>query len=292
MRTVGAAPFDDAGGASVLCVRSARAVPWGHRHVVGPLTRHIRGLDHVSMNRYPVNARDRAPLIDRIAQALEVSGAAILSRPDPSSAPFEFKIRTPQNETVDLVVYAFLANKYDQEGRPDDENRFQIKYGSDFNSYHDIYIDPTRKKVTLMLGVHMERDLFIAVDPAMHNPTRFSVSVEFKDADLDATATSGWHGWERERSEGRRKEVKPKDDLRTEVLLGLTAPNFMRYVMFERVACGLDSGERLLLLDQIGQPKPVEPGVLVHPLEHQLGLTAHEILDVLGGSFRVRLPAG
>src|SRR5262249_15354405 len=157
-----------------------------------------------------------------------------------------------------------------------------VKYGSEFNRYHDLYIDPTRKRITLMYGVHHERGLFIAVDPSMHNPTWFSMSIEVKEADLNG-ADAGWHGWERERTAARRKRVMPRDDLRTEAVIAFRPEMFLRYAAFEQLATGMDTGERLLLADRIGRRIDERPQLAVaarHPLEAQLGLSAQEILDV------------
>jgi hypothetical protein len=225
-----------------------------------------------------------------ITAALEKSGATILSGPDATVAPFDYAIRTPQGEEVDLVCYVFTANKYKQGGRPSDEHRFQVKYGSDFSRYHKLYIDPSRRTVTLMFGVHHEMGLFVAVDPVMHNPTWFSMSVEMKQANLDDALDVGWAAWERERSAARRKIDAPLLNLQTEAVCAFRPEFFLRYVAFERVASGLDTGERLLLADRIGRAASLCAPVVVakqHPLEEALGLSAAEILDVLGGSFRL-----
>src|SRR5204862_4587430 len=114
-------------------------------------------------------------------------------------------ILTEDGEALDLVLYAFTANKYGQGGRPSDEHRFQIKYGSDFKRPHPVHIDHTAAQITLMLGVHDTKDVLIAVDPAAHNPTWFSSSIEFKSPELDQALEKGWHCWERERvASGRR----------------------------------------------------------------------------------------
>ena len=225
-----------------------------------------------------------------ITTALEKSGATILAAPDPTSAPFEYTIRTPQGETLELVCYAFTANKYRQGGRPSDEHRFQVKYGGDFKRYHELYIDPSRRKVTLMFGVHHELGLFVAVDPVMHNPTWFSMSVEMKEAHLVEAVDRGWNAWERERSAARRKVEAPLLNLQTEAVCAFRPEHFLRYVAFEKVASGIDSGERLLLADRIGGAASLRApvaGTERHPLEDALGLSAAEILDVLGGSFRL-----
>jgi len=225
-----------------------------------------------------------------ISTALRECGAEILSEPRADVAPFEFKVKAADGEVLELVCYAFTANRYRQQGRPADEHRFQVKYGSEFDRYHELFIDPQRQKITLMFGWHEERGLFIAVDPMVHTPTWFSMSVEFKARELSRAAKSGWHGWERERNSARRKLEMPRVAYTTETVLAFTPKNFLKYARFERVASGLDPGERLLLMDRMearaGKP-PALQAAGQHPLEAQLGLSANEILDVLGGSFRL-----
>lgn len=241
------------------------------------------------MERYRVVRRDA--IVERIEDALRKSGAEVLRNADPRTAPFQFVIKTPTGERLELVCYAFTANKYGQRGRPADEHRFQIKYGSEFDRYHKIYVDPKGQKVTLMFGVHLELGLFIAVDPRMHMPTWFSTSVEFKTRDLEGASAKGWHGWQRERSEARRKQRRPEENLQTETVIGFQPDNFLRFIEFERVASGVDCGERLRLSDRI--EKSIEQREIValgperHPLELKLGLPASDILDIISGAFRL-----
>ena len=77
--------------------------------------------------------------------------------------------------------------------------------GSDFHREHNIYIDPKREVVTLFMGVHLDEGIFVGADPAMHTPTWFSSSVEFKTHQVEEAKERGWLGWERERSSGRRR---------------------------------------------------------------------------------------
>ena len=245
--------------------------------------------------------------VARIAAAIEASGGRVLEAPDPSEAPFLFKVTAPDGKVLDLVCYAFTANKYqnkhDKKARPLDENRFQIKYGSEFHRSHKIFIDPDRKRVTLMFGVHDDRGLFIAVDPAMHNPTWFSASVEFKDHQLEAATKEGWYGWERDRVAAGRRQVRLQEDRRTETVIAFRPEHFLTFARFERVASGGDPGERLLLSDEIAEriragedpsdllqdlpAKATKTAIKAHPLLGQLGLEPDELLGILEGSFRL-----
>jgi len=68
----------------------------------------------------------------------------------------------------------------------------------------------------------------------------------------------------------------------------LQPDRFMQYVAFEQIATGMEPGERLLLAERMGRKEASDPARLVHPLERELGLTAVEILDLIGGAFRIK----
>ncbi|MEY4548740.1 MAG: hypothetical protein RL685_4935 [Pseudomonadota bacterium] len=224
--------------------------------------------------------------VQRTLRAIEACGGKVLKAPDPTTAPYEISVGLPNGDVRDLVCYAFTANKYRQGGRPLGEHRLQVKYGSDFTRYHDLYIDPKRRRTTLMFGVHHELDLFIAVDPVLHNPTWFSRSIELKEPELLAARAQGWHGWERDRSRARRKRDAPLESFMTEAIFAFTDDYFLRYVETERHAAGLDAAERLVVGSQIARFGAPTRGKR-HPLEELLGLGAAELLDVLAGTTRL-----
>jgi hypothetical protein len=228
----------------------------------------------------------RSNIVARIEQALRECGAEILVRASPTTAPFEFTVKTPTGVERELVCYAFTANGYRRGGGPADRHRFRIMYGSGSDRCHQLYFDPSGKKTTLLFGVHLEMGLFVSVDPMMHSPTWFPRSVGFKTSDLEAARARGWHGWERERADARH-QVRPEESLLTETVIAFRPDQFLRYVEFERLASGLDCGERCLLSDRIekslsqGEALRSAPGR--HSLEIQLGLPAGDILDMVTG---------
>jgi hypothetical protein len=256
--------------------------------------------DDSAMERYHnVHGRKR---VEAIVAAVEASGGRVLSAPSADVAPFELGVQLPDGKALKLVCYAFTANKYGQGGRPEDEHRFQVKYGSDFTRLHDVYVDPKRHVVTLFFGVHEEESLFIAVDPAMHNPTWFSSSVEFKTKDVRTALKRGWHGWDRERVPSGRRRILPQESLATEALLAFTPEHFLTYVQFERVATGMDTGERLLLISNIGDDLQkggsarsvistrldlVAPTSAEHKLLAQFGLPVDQVLDLIAENPRL-----
>jgi hypothetical protein len=242
--------------------------------------------------------------VKAIVEAIGLAGGRVLNDPDPSVAPFEISVSLPNHNRLDLVCYAFTAKKYGQKKRPADEHRFQVKYKSNFKESHPIYIDEARSRITLFFGFHEEMNLFVAVDPAMHNPTWFSSSIEFKEEDLEIASASGWHGWERERVAGGRRRAHPLESLCTEVVHAFRPEHFLTYARLEAVATGLDPGERLLLIDRIGErlhdggdviselfgtsivgSVPVD--LLDHPLLKQFQLPVNDFLNLISTNFRL-----
>ena len=223
----------------------------------------------------------RGNIVARIEQALQECGADIVAHANPKTAPFEFTVKTPTGAQRELVCYAFSASPRRRLGGPTDSHRFQIIYGSRSDRCHQLYFDPCGQKTTLLFGIHLEMGLFVGVDPRMHSPTSFPRSVELRTSHLDLAKAHGWHGWERERSDTRHK-VTSEESLLTETVIAFRPNQFLRYVEFERLASGLDCGERCLLSDRIEQR--LCRGTLLtalggHPLEFQLGLPASDILD-------------
>ena len=239
---------------------------------------------------YSVSSRHRAPLVEYMVDALRASGCRILRCSEPDRAPFRITFETAMGERMGIVAYAFFANTRETRNRPQDEHRFQIKYGSDFESLHEIWQDPWELYTTLLIGIDPERGLWVAADPVLHNPTRFSVSVEFKEADVEAILQAGWHAWEREK--------RRSDELPIEVLVGGTADTLLRGVRFEQAAKGLDPGHRQLLAEKLakdptlaGKPGPAPaPHVSVpHSLVEEFDLTQAEILDLIQSAPRLKM---
>src|SRR5258706_2666411 len=196
--------------------------------------------------RYRVKPTDREPLIRFMVDALEKQGCRVIYRPPPNIAPFRLTFETPQGERAGIVAYAFLANNKEIKNRPKDEHRFQIKYGSDFESLHEIWQDPYGLYTTLLLGINPELGFFVAADPVLRNPTRFSVSVEFKDKHAEAISKKKWFAWERE-----HRADNSSDEPLFEVLVAGTADQFLRLIRFEREASGEEPGERHYLAEHL-----------------------------------------
>ena len=244
---------------------------------------------------YSVSPRDREPLLRWMVEALESEGCRVLRISEPDRAPFRLTFETPSGERMGILAYAFLANSKPTRNRPPDEHRFQIKYGKKTADLHTLWQDPFELYTTLFFGINLERDFFVAADPAVHNPTRFFISLEFKERNADEVLTKSWASWERE------KKSRGRNAFPTEVLVGGTKKNFLRLVRFERIASGLSPGHRQLLAEILdsGMPVPAFPDVgristrkaepVPHAIAQEFELSQREILDLVDSAPRLKM---
>lgn len=238
---------------------------------------------------YGVSPSDREPLIRFMVDSLQDQGCRVIFSPPPNVAPFRITLETPQGERMGIVAYAFLANNREIKNRPRDEHRFQIKYGGDLSGVHEIWQDPYGLYVTLLLGINPESGFFVAADPVLRSPTRFSVSVEFKDKQVEALLQTKWIAWERERRPGK----KALDEPLFEALVGGTADQLLRLVRFEREAWGEEPGERHYLAEhfadtplvtasrQLVASPPAISAEHLHALAVEFALPEKKVLDLI-----------
>lgn len=214
---------------------------------------------------FKVKASDREPLREFIVNALEGEGCHIIHSSRPKEAPFRLTFETADGERLGIVCYAFRANTKKTVNRPEDEHRFQVKYGSKDGKRHTIWQDPFGLYVTLFCGINPDLGIFVAADPWLHSPTKFFISVEFKEEHVQSILASpnSWYAWERH----RRKSEEP-----VEVLVGGTAKSFLRYVRFEREALREDQGHRQLLAEKIASGAAFSEPAIVAPREAELVL--------------------
>jgi hypothetical protein len=244
----------------------------------------------VEYRTYRVLAREREPLLDFILAALRNAGCTILRHTAANEAPFRISFETALGERMGVVAYAFYANAKVTKNRPEDEWRFQVKYGSRDGELHSIWQDPFGLYTTLFVGINPDQDLFVGADPEMHNPTKFFISIEFKQKHVNLVRQIGWHAWERER---RKDDLEP-----VEVLVGGTSSTFLQYVRFERAAQGLDQGHRQLLAERMREaPNELGPHILVvtppaatmHALVREFGMSEKEVLDLIASARRLKM---
>ncbi|WP_265595429.1 hypothetical protein [Verrucomicrobium sp. BvORR106] len=241
---------------------------------------------------YTVDRNKRTALVDYISEALRACGCRLLFSPDPGTAPYRFTFELPDGERMGIVAYAFFANRKETINRPQNEHRFQVKYGTDDKLEHEIWQDPYGLYTTLFLGIDPERGTFVGADPNLHNPTRFFKSIEYKDRHSSEILTTGWHAWERDRRNDSSAPV--------EILVGGTSMSFLNYVKFEREAKGEAQGHRQLLAEKpqlwttlssnfdtqnISSPDPAR----LHQLSEEFQLSETEVLDLIASARRLKM---
>lgn len=237
--------------------------------------------------------RKREPLVRWMLEALRSSGCRILHSPDPACPPYRITFETRLGERMGIIAYAFTITSRVTKGRPEDEARFQLKYGKKTGEEYELWQDPYDLYTTLLVGIDPEGSYFVGADPVLHSPTKFYISLEFKHAHIDQIRTSAWHVWERE-----HRQTKD-DEGPVEVLVGGTAESFLRYIRFEREAVGEDQGhryqlatqgefplERLELAASNGHPVPAESHL--HAMAREFQLSPDEILELIDKRRRLR----
>jgi len=221
-----------------------------------------------------------------MTDALVACGCRVIHASPPNEAPFRISFVLPNGERMGIATYAFLANTKLTKNRPDDEHRFQVKYGSRDGQLHELWQDPFGLYTTLFVGINPERGFFVGADPVLHSPTKFFISVEFKSAHVAEIERDGWHAWERDR--------RAVDDP-VEVLVGGKPESFLRYAMFEREALGEDQGHRQLVAEQSatlvtsrsankGRPSvltPVPASDRLHSLAQEFEMSEADVLTMI-----------
>jgi hypothetical protein len=236
---------------------------------------------------YPVRQSDRKPLVSFFIDGLLKAGCTILHRPDPSLAPFRIVLETPWQERIGVVLYAFRSTSRITRNRPPDEARFQVKYGPRTDEFHQLFDDPYSLYTTLLVGIDLESGVMVSADPAVHNPTRFYISVEYKNFDADLALRNGWHVWER----AKRDHEEP-----IEVLVGCSRERVLDLILFERMAKDLDQGHRQLLAEQVAPGLASlrlvqlqrRHGADQHALLEELAVETGELLDIIHKANRLK----
>jgi hypothetical protein len=244
-------------------------------------------------NTYGVRRSEKQILLDFILHGLADRGCTVLTASDPGQAPFYITFETPAGERHAVLAYAFLANSRLTNERPEDEHRFQIKYGGNLKGVLEVAVDPHEVVTTIFLGIDVERKIFVAADPLMNAPSPMSRSVEFKAHHVDAIQAQGWHAWERDRRAPKtktRRTAEIDEDTRIQVLVGGTRDRIYDLIVLERLALGLDPGERHLLADRLGsRPDRARAQNASHRLLQELELGPEALFDLIDGAARLKM---
>jgi hypothetical protein len=224
----------------------------------------------------------RSDLREFLLGAVEEAGGRVLYVSEPNRAPVYLGIHTSRNERVGVLVYPFRATHRVIKNRPPDEHRIQIRYGSEktWEEEHPIGDDIANVDTTLILGVHLQENMFIGLDPALYNPLPMGISIEFKDEDVGAAKESGWHVLERDNIGGsRRPNSRAPQGLETLVMF--KPSRLLDFVRFEREARDLQLDPPLRFATASKALETEEPIGSLHRLEDQFAMSSKQILDMI-----------
>lgn len=226
-----------------------------------------------------------AYVIDGLGRA----GGKVTASSPHTRGPFHFAVQVGERQ-VGLVVYAFSASPPPIGGRPADEHRTQIRYGSEESWAEEwpLWQDPAGLDVTLVLAAHDQAGIFVALDPLLYDPLPMGISVEFKDADVKQVRERGWHVWERETRAGSRR-AEPRAPATYETLVGFTPERLLDFVEFERSARALRLDPALRFSAAVAaEGRYPSPSAQRHELERLLGLEAGEVYELIADRRRLK----
>ena len=247
----------------------------------------------IKWKAYSVRRADKEPLLSFVIDALQSRGCKILHTTPPNFAPFYIVYESAGGVRQGLLVYAFLANKKKTTNRPEDEHRFQVKYGGNLQGVLEVTVDPLSVFTTIFLGIDTERQIFVAADPLMNTPAPMSRSIEFKQHHVERILAEGWCAWERSRRPAKSKHrpaYQLENDNRIEVLVGGRKERLLDLITLERVALGLDPSERHLVADKLNRrPPPDKRDDMSHALLDEFDVTSEALLDLIEGASRLKM---
>jgi hypothetical protein len=223
--------------------------------------------------------------------AVERSGAELLYISNRDRAPVYLGIQGANDERFGVLCYPFRCNPGPIKGRPVDEHRVQIRYGGErswLEHDHPLGKDIAGVDTTIILGIHLELELFVGLDPLRYDPLPMGISIEFKEADLHKANADGWHVWERENRAGLLRGVARVGE-GLETIVAFKPDRLLAYIGFERRASGLGLDPPLRFrAAEVAAHDPILPsGEGGHALETEFDLTSREILEIIANRTRL-----
>jgi len=228
-------------------------------------------------------------LYDFLANAIEASGGRVIYSSSTSRAPIYFGVQLDSDERVGILVYPFRMTRNKTEGRPNNEVRGQLRYGSERNwrREHPVGRDIAGVDVTLIVGIDLADGVVIGLDTTLWDPLPMGISFYAKDAQIEQAMARSWHVWEKvNRGGNKRNEARSPTNLET--VVAFTPNRLMDYVRFERRATSLRLDPPLRYSAALSASRLDSSEVSHrHVLEDQFALSSEQILDIIGGRNRL-----
>lgn len=234
--------------------------------------------------------QDRADLHEFILGAVEASGGRVLYASAPNRAPVYLGVQLDSDERIGILVYPFRVKKVKTKGRPEDEVRGQLRYGSEesWEQEHPIGRDIAGVDVTMILGVDIADGVLLGLDANLWDPLPMGISFYAKDTEIQQAQQTGWHVWEKENRGGTKRSV-PRSPTNLETVVAFKPDRLIDYARLERRATSLRLDPPLRFSAAMAMTdRGAHDGLpRRHVLEEQFALTSEQILDIIGGRNRL-----
>ena len=235
---------------------------------------------------YRVRGRDLHAFLVR---AVEASGGRVLYASDPGRAPVYLGVQLDSDERIGMLVYPFRVTSVKTRGRPADEVRGQLRYGSEesWEREHPVGRDIAGVDVTMILGIDLADGVILGLDANLWDPLPMGISFYAKSAEIERAKSVGWHVWEKV-NRGGTKRAEARSPTNLETVVAFTPDRLLDYARLERRASSLrlDPALRYVTAASIGAMKLAELSKR-HALEDQFALTSEQILDIISGRNRL-----
>lgn len=235
----------------------------------------------------------RQDIHDYLVEAVKRSGGEVLYASAADRAPLYLGVQTPAGDRLGLLIYHFRMTDRDTLNRPAEEVRGQIRYGGQesWTGEHRIGQDVAGVDITLMLGVHLDGDVLVGLQPALYDPLPLGISFYAPRQELVTAREAGWTVWERDTAAGKRREQARGEGLET--MIAFSPDRLLDYALFERRATdlGLDQPLRFNIAISAAAQRPAEQGATsnLHKLEEEFSLSSREIIEIIAERRRLQV---
>lgn len=240
--------------------------------------------EDIAGRRYPrvYRTSGREDLHQFLLDAIEAANGRVIYASAAARAPVFLGVEIGDEERMGLLCYPFRATRNVIKNRPTDEHRLQIRFGSEetWDDDHALGFDIAGVDTTLVLGVHPDAGIFVGLDPLLYDPLPMGISIEFKDSDVDATLSAGWHAWERVNRPGSRRS-EPRSRSGIETLIAFRADRLIAYARLEREASSLGLDPVLRMRAAQAAISGSRAPTARHLLEETFHLTSQDILEII-----------
>jgi hypothetical protein len=226
--------------------------------------------------------KDKQDVHEWLLEAVRRSGGDVPYATAATRAPTFLGIDLGE-ERLGVLAYVFRITRVVTKGRPADETRLQLRYGAEKTWHtqdHPLGRDIAGVDVTIVIGIDLEHEILVGLDPLRYDPLPMGISVELKDEQVAAVQRDGWAVWERKKHRGRVRELRAPEGLET--VIGFCPDRLIDYVRLERQADALALDPPLRFAAGVAAAdRGSQRGGARHLLERQFDLTSAEILDII-----------